>query len=108
MNPQDKIDCPWCGGFGWVDADEQPAPPGGAVGPCGLCNGDGALCPADLLELRVLARDAALILGGDCSRTGVPGSRWPNHEKLSSLAGPDLHRSAPTAVELDRWLAVAR
>lgn len=104
-SPKEKIECPWCGGFGWLDADQQPSSPDTGVGPCSLCNGEGTLCPNDMLELRSLARDAVIILGADSAQSG---SRWPSHTKLRELIGPDPRRDAPTATELSRWWSAAQ
>jgi hypothetical protein len=112
--PVERIDCPWCDGFGWLDADDHPTTPeteAQCAHACGVCNGAGQLCAAELRELRVLARDAAIILGGDCapSRSGNgtqgPGSRWPDHARLAEIVGPDPRREKPTLAELERWHA---
>ncbi len=114
--PQEaKTGCPWCDSFGWLDAHDQPTSPQIGDHPCPVCNGVGTLVAADLLELRTLAREAAVILAGDCAmrhmghpsgmleRDGEPGSRWPYHARLSELVGGDPLRTTATATELERW-----
>jgi len=109
----DELTCPGCDGFGWLDPEQQPTGPQTSPQqghhPCDYCNGACVLNRRELLELRTLARDAAIILGGDCGSSGTgtagPGSRWPDHARLSELVGPDPKRSTATAVELERWHA---
>jgi hypothetical protein len=105
----DELNCPGCDGFGWLDGEQQPTgpqtSPRAGDRPCDFCNGACVLNRLELLELRTLARDAAIILGGDCAVHGSPGSRWPNHARLSKLVGPDPRRTTATAVELERWHA---